>query len=654
MQSRLFKRLLAGLILGVAFLPLALLPAQEAPTRHGQAVEKYWIAPQKEPNLATADLIKLVRQKVKYVFVFYQENRSFDSVFGTFPNAEGLFTSPAAQTPGFYQQLINTDGSIGIVHPFRIGPSDTCPLSTVNGVLSPATCYAADTDDVDHSHKGLIAKMDIQSDMPKMDMFAVTEERDYVATGNPTLQAKQAGELTMAYEDCDTLPLLWGYADKFVVFDHIFQEMITPSTPGNLSIIGAQSGVTQWALHPDEAPTVPILGDPDPFWGSLADPTPNALKMPVNPGDFPEYGTLNLTYATLPLTLLGKNLQGMVKSDRDPVGDLDDVTEDIGFISGLRRAAVPFGWYQEGYDKEPTDIGPPTADGTHASYVTHHNGPQYFGYISNNLEMRKQLHGLEDFFNAVSQQTLPKEGGVFYIKGGYQNLFKLTPVDPDSSVLSSFLGDDEHPGYSDAQISEAMVAEAINQIAASPYWAQSAIIITYDDSEGDYDHVPPPLRVTGPDGSWISDGPRVPLVFISPYARTRYVAHDRGNHASVVKFVDTVFNLPPLATLPDELSARQIGEEEFGQKDLGPQDAITKGVTDLLDAFSALRLTGVAAPLPPYYVEVPEYYVHNLPQKTGYGCADLGIITTDRAKGIVNQIPPDFNPRPDTDPTPTK
>ena len=55
----------------------------------------------------------------------------------------------------------------------------------------------------------------------------------------------------MAYEDCDTVPLLWGYADKFVLFDNIFQTMTGPSTPGNLAIIGAQSGQTQWALHPD-------------------------------------------------------------------------------------------------------------------------------------------------------------------------------------------------------------------------------------------------------------------------------------------------------------------------------------------------------------------------------------------------------------------
>jgi len=216
------------------------------------------------------------------------------------------------------------------------------------------------------------------------------------------------------------------------------------------------------------------------------------------------------------------------------------------------------------------------------------------------------------------------------------------------------VGDDEHPGYSDAQISEALLGNVINAIAASPYWGQSAIIITFDDSEGDYDHVAPPLTVAGPDGTWISDGARVPFVLISPYAKTNYVSHEQGNHASVIKFIDTLFNLPPLALLPDELAARKLGEEEFGQTQLGPQDAVTPNVTDLLDAFSPLRLTGKAAPLPAGYVEVPESWVSDLtnPIYTGKGCSTLGITTTDRALGIVNPIPSDFNPRPYTDPNP--
>jgi phospholipase C len=588
-----------------------------------------------------------------------QENRSFDSYFGTFPRAEGLFSHPAAQTPGFVQYLTDTTGSQVAVSPFRIGPYDTCPHSAVNGVTSPATCYAADTDDIDHSHPRTVAKMDILGGVPLMDKFASVEELKYWTSGTtPSLKAKQMGELAMAYEDCDTIPLLWGYADKFVLFDHIFETMTGPSTPGNLAIIGAQSGQTTWALHPGQAytdngssvPGVPVLNDDDPFWGSPSDTSAN--KMPVNPTDFPGYGIQNnMTFATLPLTLAGGNLQNVVTTDADPASDLDDVQDDVKFISGLNEATVPFGWYEEGFDKEPTDSPAVDANGTHASYITHHNGPQYFGYISNNPQMRSQLHGLGDFFTALESNSLPAQGGVFFVKGGYQNLFGLLPSDPDSKVQTNFIGDDDHPAYSDAQISEAMVAQAINAIAASPYWSQSAIIITWDDSEGDYDHVQPPLRSYGPDNSLLANGPRVPLLLISPYARTGYVARAQGSQSSVVKFIDRVFNLPPLALLPDEFFGRLEGYFEFGQLDLGPEDALTAGISDLTDAFSPSRLLGWQPPLPASYVTVPQSQITNLPQTWGVGgCQSLGITTTDRQLGIPNVIPADFNPRPKTNP----
>jgi phospholipase C len=605
-----------------------------------------------------AELVRLLREKVKYVFVIYQENRSFDSYFGTFPGADGLFSKDAQQTPGFNQEIINTDGSVAMIHPFRIGPGEK-PCGSVSA------CFAADTDDIGHSHPGIVAKMDIHGGVARMDKFALTEERKYSPAGNPSLEAKQFGELAMAHEDCDTVPLLWQYAHRFVLFDHVFQEMTGPSTPGNLSIIGAQTGVTQWVLHPWEAytgngasgPGVPALNDSEPFWGSALDKTPQNEKMPVNPEEVkrghPANPQINLTFATLPLTLAGGDLESMTKSDRDADDDLADVKKDVQFITALKRAAVPFRWYEEGYDKEPTDPddGPTDANGTHASYITHHNGPQYFGYISNNPRMSEQLHGLEDFFSAVEHKELPKEGGLFFVKGGYRNIFGLHPADPDANVQSRFLGDDDHPAYSDAQISEAMVAKAINKIASSPYWSQSAIIITWDDSEGDYDHVPPPIRAYGPDGSPISDGPRVPLLLISPYARTGYLAHEEGSHASVVKFVDTVFHLTPLAVLPDERAARSLGETKFHRKGLGPEDALTPGVADLTSAFSLRRLQGKASPLGPRDVEVPESEIANLPPATGFGCKNIGIVPTDRARGIHNVIPSDFNPRPRTNPT---
>lgn len=203
----------------------------------GAAIQPYVVPASVEPALSDAQMWRALRGHVKYIFVIYQENRSYDSYFGSFPGGEGLFSHSAANTPGFYQELINCDGSLTTIHPFRIG----------------AKQFAADTDDIDHSHTRIVQKMDVIDNLPYMDRFAFIEERKYSPRGNPSLAAKQFGELAMAYEDGDTIPLLWRYADRFVLCDHIFQLMTGPSTPGNLSIIAAQAGQTQWMLHPDQA-----------------------------------------------------------------------------------------------------------------------------------------------------------------------------------------------------------------------------------------------------------------------------------------------------------------------------------------------------------------------------------------------------------------
>ncbi|CCW35396.1 phospholipase C [Chthonomonas calidirosea] len=640
------RRTLGSVLAGVSMMALGLafcLPQQNplADVKPDPAIARYTVPENKEPVLSREELLQLVRKKIRYVFILYQENRSFDHYFGTFPGAEGLFSHPAAETPGFYQPLIGVDGLTRTIHPFRIGPAE----------------FAADTDDVDHSHDGIVTKMHIVDGKPQMDRFALTEERRISREGNPSLKAVQFGELTMAYVDGDTVPFYWRYANRFVLFDHIFQQMTGPSTPGNLSIIAAQSGMTQWMLHPELAfkggysPGVPVLNDANPFWGSSEDKTTEG-RMPYNPEDLRYPPQLNLTFATLPLSLTGKQAKEVTQHDRDPDKDLADVLDDVSFLSNSGGDRIPWGWFEEGFDKEPTDdndADPTDAAGLHASYITHHNGPQYFGYIANNPEMSKSLRGLKDFFEAIDHRKLP-DRGVFYVKGGYRNIFGMKPGDPDPKVQKSFLGDDDHPGYSDAQISEAMVAEAINHIAHSPYWKQCAIIITWDDSEGDYDHVPPPLRAVGPDGKWLSDGPRVPLIFISPFARTHAIIHEVGDTASVVKFVDAVFGLTPLADLPDEKKGRAIGEQK-GLQNMGPFDDITPDITDLLSAFDPARLAGKAAALPPSYVEIPENVVRILPQLSGYGLRQIGIVPTDYRLGIKNEIPPDFNPRPGTNPT---
>jgi phospholipase C len=423
-------------------------------------------------------------------------------------------------------------------------------------------------------------------------------------------------------------------------------------------MISGQSGETQWALHPSEgsnntaSPTVsesggvPVVGDPGPYPGSDFDTS--AVKPPYNPGDeSPATPTLNQTYATLPLSFMGNQIEQIVQNDENPALDLADVQQDIRTISG-GVAPTNWGWFQEGYDLEPTDT---SGTASHSSYIIHHNAPQFFGYVADNTQWVSNLHGLNDFFTALSANALPSNGGVFYIRGGYQNLARLKPVDPNPTVQADFPGDDDHPGYSDAQISESLVAREVSAIAASPYWKNSAIIITYDETDGLYDQGASDVRTYDPEGNPLEAGPRIPTIIISPFSRVHAIAHAYTEHSSIIKFIDALFKLKPLADLPDEVKARRLGLQEFGQPDLGPADDKVPGITNLFDAFDNDRLTGAADPLPAEYAEIPQATIDSLPHYGGNGCYALNIVPTDYQDGkLIDPAPSDFNPRPSSTP----
>ena len=635
----------------------------EIAPRSSAAVARYTRSVESEPSLTHAQKLALLQKNIKYVFVLFQENRSFDFHFGTYPGARGLFSQAAAKTPGFVQPIVLTDGSVGTISPFLIPQS----ITDINGAT--VLLYPEDTDSVNHGHTAIDAKLDLNaSNVAQNDRYAFTEEGlkgTLTCSGGtctytgpaPTEAQVQKGELVVSHVDCNTVPFLWQYADHFTLFDNFFDTVIGPSTPNAIAMIAGQSGMTQWVKHPGLGLNInttnaqlPVVGDPQPFWGSALDLTPPSEKQPVdNPGGVSSNPASNLTFASLPLSFMGNQIQSITASDLNPAFDLLDVQADIQKIAGSLNGPVNWGWFQEGYDHEPTD---PTGVITNFDYIAHHNGPQYFGYESNNpVETKAHLKGLGDFFTAVSNNALPSQGGVFYVRGGYGNLDGLTPRSPSPAVKAAYPGNDDHPGYSDAQISEALLADSINAIANSPYWSQSAIIITYDESDGLYDHTQPVIRSWDPSGNALEQGPRIPAIVISPYSLVHGISHEATEHGSIIRFIDELFNLTPLANLPDEASARALGKKTYGQKYLGPSDANTPGVGDLFTAFDNGRLAGVTAPLPASYATIPAASVVSLPHYGGQGCRILQITPTDvTTGGVVDPAPQDFNPRPSTNP----
>ncbi|MGC9194724.1 MAG: phospholipase C [Syntrophobacteraceae bacterium] len=679
---RRLKRSVNACILTVSFLQWAFMPAAfgfgrpqvSAQPNVSRAEAPYFIDPAREPRMKRAELVKLLRKKIKYVFIIFNENHSFDNEYGTFPGVNGIYSDglkprSSRHTPGFIQTYTdNVSGATVTVWPFRLGPGQNSSVM----------------DSVDHSNAGMIAKYDIKGGVPKMDGYAQREYRRFAGGPGamPTAAREEEGtqfaRLVMSHIDCDTIPFFWLYASRFTIFDNIFSTEDGPSTPNAIAMLSGQVGQTQWVKHPRAAKGLPvkvgqnagILNGPpitcdcQPFWGSQFDTTRFDRQPAASRENYSNDNiAANLTFAALPLTFQGKDISRIMRANRDPKFDLPDIAKDIPYIQRLATEPVNWGWYQEGYDHEATD---PPGVASHACYVSHHNAPQYFGYITGTPGVCAGLHGLTDFFNAMAANRLP-HGGVFYIRGGFCNLTGAkpvitdpkTPADEIQAIAAGKAGDDDHPAYSDRQLSEAMAARVINAIAShGPIWRRCAIIIAYDETDGQWDHVPPRLLSYGPNGL-ISRGSRVPLILISPYARTHVVSHVEGDHNSVIETINYIFGLPALAKLPDEAQALKKGDSPtfnrfappgFHQNHLGPDDIDSPLSQSLLSGFDPQRLSGKAPPLPPSFALIPERIVNSFPHYGGCGCKQIGIVAEDARQAIANKIPEGFNPLPATVP----
>lgn len=364
---------------------------------------------------------------IKHIVVIYQENRSFDHYFGTYPKAPGFLALPGTPAVnGIPTGSFNLDTKGKKVAPYLFGKTELV------------------TPDPNHDYGAMIKSYN----KGKMDKFFIQSEK----------HKKGSGRTAMGYYDYRTLAASWQYAQHFSLADNWFQPVFGPSTPGALYLIAAQSG------NPGDE----ITGDPLPAYG----PTGGVKRVRTD----------GLKY---------KN-----------IGDV------------LSQNKIDWAWYQGGY-RHGTD-----ADDT---YVAHHNPFQYFDRYEQGA-YKKHIKDYSELEKNIKAKTLP---AVVYVKAGE--------------------GEDEHPGQS-SPIWESFSVKTINLIMSSPYWKDTAIILTYDESGGYWDHVAPPQiekSQRAPDGLE-GRGPRIPALVISPYAKKNYVSHVLYDTTSILKFIEWNWKLPAL------------------------------------------------------------------------------------------------------------
>ena len=142
---------------------------------------------------------------------------------------------------------------------------------------------------------------------------------------------------------------------------------------------------------------------------------------------------------------------------------------------------------------------------------------------------------------------------------------QVAVIEPASEAGLDEHGSDNETFPTNIQKGVKYVSTLINGLMQSSSWSDSAFILTYDENGGLFDHVPPQKTVspdgikpidllpgdlctkgTGPTCDFTYTGYRVPFIVVSPYAKQRYVSHTVADTTSILKFIETRFNLPAL------------------------------------------------------------------------------------------------------------
>jgi phospholipase C len=346
----------------------------------------------------------------------------------------------------------------------------------------------------------------------------------------------------MDYYDGNTVTAEWNYAQQYALSDNSWDTGFGPSTPGAINLVSGNTHGMQALNSTTGAPTTDSY--------VVADPNGSGVGTVINDPD-PAF---------------------------DDCADKDHTsTNNLGAMSGknigdvLNSHGVTWGWFQGGFAPSTPYAGSGTyakCDTTHTNvggasvvdYSPHHNPFEYYQSTAN------------------AHHTPPKNISEVGKAGPANHQYDLSWFDqavtknklPAVSFVKAAEYQDGHASYSDPTDEQNFLIHTINELESSPEWSSTAVVIAYDDSDGWYDHVTPTIQNSShsatndaaicsssltPTLGGYQDrcGPsqRLPLLVISPYARTDFVAHNFTNQASIPQFIE------------DNWSTGRMGDSSF-------------------------------------------------------------------------------------------
>jgi phospholipase C len=321
------------------------------------------------------------------------------------------------------------------------------------------------------------------------------------------------------------IPNYWKLAQTFGISDNFFSSLHGPSLPNHLYTIAAQSGGVGDNPNAGDAnlPNAPSVGP----CTSPAD-CPRAAEAGLEPADIP----------SLPSTIevWGCDADPKVRVPvYDQEGEVEMIYPCLDFPTMgdvLSDAGVTWKMYA------------PSQGGVDDAGFQNSNGYIWTVYDA--------IRHIRDS-SAWKEHVVPVEQFVTDARAG--NL-------PEVSWISTPSQWSEHPPAS-VCAGENWTVTLVEALAVGPDWKDSAMFITWDDFGGFYDHVPPAQI------DYYGLGFRVPLIVVSPFAKPNYIDHTRGEFSSVLRFIETDFQVPNLTSRDKEGQTTDLTQFfDFNQKAL--------------------------------------------------------------------------------------
>ena len=459
--------------------------------------------------------------KVEHIVVIYAENHSFDNLYGLFPGANGVANATPTQTT-----QVDHDGK-----PLPHLP----PVYTPQGKPDPKYPQGLPNGPFRIDAPPIGAKFDEIVPSPIHNYYQNIEQING-GSNNRFVAMTTVGAWAMGYYDASPLKM-WQWAREYTLADNFFMGAFGGSFLNHQWLVCACTPV-----HADAPAAIRAQLDADGRLKRRPGSPQSVMQGPVQVFDgrvTPDGYAVNTSQPPYQPSGVAPAAGGNPDlADPSHHPSPPQSAKTIG--DTLSAKSVSWAWYAGGWDqaladgrrdpKEKRAIIYVRADGS-PNFQPHHQPFNYFERFAPGSPDRAQhLKDGEDFLQAIDKGALPRVA--FYKPAG-----RLT----------------QHPSYTDIRSGDEHIAAVLERLRNSPQWKSMAVIVTYDENGGYWDHVAPPRA-----DRW-GPGTRIPTLIVSPYARRGYVDHTQYDTTSILKFIQRRFGLEPLpgvrATMGDLTNA---------------------------------------------------------------------------------------------------